>query len=286
MSARLVKLGTLTREVRPEELGISELPYVGIIGGSGLYDPGIFRDTLEVQLQTPYGTPSDNVLIGRVGDRWVAFLARHGRGHRYPPHAIPYRANIWSLRMLGVKVVISVSAVGSLRLDYRPGDFVVPHQFIDMTKRREHTFYEGPGACHVQIGLEPFTEELRQLLIEESRKLNVTHDKGVYICIEGPRFSTLAESRVWREAYGADIIGMTLVPEVVLARELGMCYAALTVITDYDVLVPERPVVAHDVIKLLSEKMEIVKKVVVNVIPRVPGDLHKKCEKVLESACI
>lgn len=283
---RIVKLGNLTREVKPEELGIDKLPYIGIIGGSGLYDPGIFKDTFEVQVQTPYGTPSDNVIIGRIGSEWIAFLARHGRGHRYPPHKIPYKANIWTFKMLGVKVIIAVSAVGSLRPDYKPGDFVIPHQFIDMTKNREYTFYDGPGACHIQIGLEPFTEELRQLLIEESRKVNTTHDKGVYICIEGPRFSTYAESRVWRDVFGADIIGMTLIPEVILARELGMCYVALTVVTDYDIFVPEKPVIAHDVIKLLNEKMELVKKVIINVIPKIPKDLHLKCEKVLEGACI
>ena len=283
---KLIKLGNLTREVEPKDLGIDSLPYVGVIGRSGLYDPGVFKDTIEVALSTPYGNPSDNVLVGRIGNEWVAFIARHGKGHRYPPHKVPYKANIWTLKMLGVKVILAVSAVGSLRPDYEPGDFVVPDQFIDMTKNRDYTFFEGPCSCHIQIGNEPFTEELRQLLIQEARKYNKTHDKGCYICIEGPRFSTMAESRIWREVFKADIVGMTLVPEINLARELGMCYALLAVITDYDILVPHKPVSAYEVIKTFQERIEIVKKVIVDVIPKIPKNIHEKCEKILEVACI
>jgi len=201
----------------PQEIGVDEFPTLGIIGGSGLYDPGIFENAVEVQIHTPYGPPSDNVIVGRVSGRVVAFLPRHGRGHKYPPHKIPYRANIYALHALGVKSIVAVSAVGSLRPDYAPGDFVVPDQFVDMTKGREYTFYDGPRTCHVSIGLEPFTQEIRQVLIETARKYNKTHDGGCYVCIEGPRFSTKAESRIWREVFGCDIIGMTLADKGMLS---------------------------------------------------------------------
>ena len=285
---RLIKIsgeGVSTGRVDLTSLGVGE-PYVAIIGGSGLYDPGIFEEPVEIQMHTPYGQPSDNIIVGRVRGSWVAFLPRHGRGHRYPPHRIPYKANIWALRAIGARVIIAVSAVGSLRQDYAPGDFVVPDQFIDMTKGRDYTFFDGPRVCHVQIGLEPFTEEVRRILIEEASKVNKTHTSGCYICIEGPRYSTKAESRVWRDVYGCDIIGMTLVPEVNLARELGMCYALLAVVTDYDIWVPHQPVTAELVERTMSEKLDLAKKVLTEVIPKIPRNIHTKCEEELKSACI
>lgn len=281
---KLVKISQFP--VKPSDLGIDSLPYIGIIGGSGLYDPGIFAEAFEVQIHTPYGFPSDNIVIGRVSGRWVAFLPRHGRGHKYPPHRIPYRANIWALHQLGVRVVIAVSAIGSLRPDYKPGDFVVPDQFIDMTKTREYTFYDGPRTCHISIGLEPFTEELRKLLIETASKYNTTHGSGCYVCIEGPRFSTKAESRVWREVFGCDVIGMTLVPEVNLARELGMCYALIGLVTDYDIWVPHEPVTAELVERMMAEKMELIRRVITEVVPKVPEGLDAKCAETLKTACI
>jgi 5'-methylthioadenosine phosphorylase len=216
----------------------------------------------------------------------VAFLPRHGRGHKYPPHKIPYRANIYALYSLGVRQIIAVSAVGSLRQDYAPGDFVVPDQFVDMTKGREYTFYDGPRVCHVQIGLEPFTEELRRILIDAASKYNKVHSSGCYVCIEGPRFSTKAESRIWRDVYGCDIIGMTLVPEINLARELGMCYALLALVTDYDIWVPHQPVTADVVERMMAEKMGLVKRIVAEVVPKVPRELAAKCQATLANACI
>ncbi len=283
---KVVKVTAGAPSIGADVLGVDELPYVGVIGGSGLYDPGIFTDSFEVQLHTPYGLPSDNIILGRLGGRWVAFLPRHGRGHKYPPHKIPYRANIWALKALGVKAVISVSAVGSLRSDMAPGDFVVPDQFVDATKSREYTFYDGPRTCHVQIGLEPFTEEIQVLLYDEGRKVNRSHKGACYVCIEGPRFSTKAESRIWREVYGCDIIGMTLVPEIVLARELGMCYGLLAIITDYDILVPHEAVTAEMVERMMIEKTSLAKHVLANVIPRIPSDIHLKCEETLRHACV
>ncbi|MEB3851853.1 MAG: S-methyl-5'-thioadenosine phosphorylase [Desulfurococcales archaeon] len=244
---------------------------VGVIGGSGLYDPGIVEDPVEVRVSTPYGRPSDFITVGSVGGVRVAFLPRHGRGHTLPPHRINYRANIWALRALGVRWVISVSAVGSLREDYRPGDFVVPDQFIDMTKGRQYTFYDGPVTVHVSMA-DPFCEDLRARLVDAARRLGYpVHERGTYVCIEGPRFSTRAESRVWREVFGADIIGMTLVPEVNLACEAELCYATLAMVTDYDVWA-ERPVTAGEVERIMRENVERARRILYEVIPKLAGD--------------
>jgi len=253
---------------------------IGIIGGSGLYDPGIIKDAQEVKVYTPYGEPSDYIIVGKVEGRSVAFLPRHGRGHRIPPHKINYRANIWAMKELGVKFLISVSAVGSLRLDYKPGDFVVPDQFIDMTKKRDYTFFDGPVVAHVSMA-EPFCESLRKVIISASKDLNITtHDRGTYICIEGPRFSTRAESRVWKEVFKADIIGMTLVPEVSLACEAQLCYATIAMVTDYDVFA-EIPVTAEEVTRVMAENTEKVKRLLYEVIKRLP----EKPEEGLCSCC-
>jgi 5'-deoxy-5'-methylthioadenosine phosphorylase len=253
---------------------------IGIIGGSGLYDPGIIKDAQEVKVYTPYGEPSDYIIVGKVEGRSVAFLPRHGRGHRIPPHKINYRANVWAMKELGVKFLISVSAVGSLRLDYKPGDFVVPDQFIDMTKKRDYTFFDGPVVAHVSMA-EPFCESLRRVIISASKDLNITtHDRGTYICIEGPRFSTRAESRVWKEVFKADIIGMTLVPEVNLACEAQLCYATIAMVTDYDVFA-EIPVTAEEVTRVMAENTEKVKRLLYEVIKRLP----EKPEEGLCSCC-
>lgn len=253
---------------------------IGIIGGSGLYDPGIIKDAQEVKVYTPYGEPSDYITVGKVEGRSVAFLPRHGRGHRIPPHKINYRANVWAMKELGVKFLISVSAVGSLRLDYKPGDFVVPDQFIDMTKKRDYTFFDGPVVAHVSMA-EPFCESLRRVIISASKDLNITtHDRGTYICIEGPRFSTRAESRVWKEVFKADIIGMTLAPEVNLACEAQLCYATIAMVTDYDVFA-EIPVTAEEVTRVMAENTEKVKRLLYEVIRRLP----EKPEEGLCSCC-
>ncbi|MCS7107634.1 MAG: S-methyl-5'-thioadenosine phosphorylase [Acidilobaceae archaeon] len=269
-------------------ISAKERAHVGIIGGSGLYDPGIVENAREVKVDTPYGSPSDYIIVGEVRGVRVAFLPRHGRGHRVPPHSINYRANIWALRSLGVKWVISVSAVGSLRWDYRPGDFVVPDQFIDMTKNRKHyTFFDGPVTAHISMA-DPFCESLREKLTEAAKKLGFpVHPKGTYVCIEGPRFSTRAESRVWKEVFGADIIGMTLVPEVNLACEAQLCYATLAMVTDYDVWA-ERPVTAEEVTKVMSSNVERARKILYEVIPQLGEPEEKKCSccKALDHAIV
>ncbi len=261
---------------------------IGVIGGSGLYEPSIFENPVEVKVYTPYGEPSDYVIVGSVGGRRVAFLPRHGRGHRIPPHRVNYRANIWALKSLGVRWVISVSAVGSLREDYRPGDLVVPDQFIDMTKRRDYTFFDGGVVAHVSMA-EPFCDHLRDELVRVGRELGYTiHDRGTYICIEGPRFSTKAESRVWKEVFKADIIGMTLVPEVNLACEAQLCYATLAMVTDYDVWA-DRPVTAEEVTRVMKENTEKAKKILYKVIPRLPEEPEPgrcSCCRSLETALL
>jgi len=272
--------------VFPPEPGVRA--EIGIIGGSGLYEPGIVENPIEVKVYTPYGEPSDYIIVGTVRGRRVAFLPRHGRGHRIPPHRINYRANIWALKSLGVKWVISVSAVGSLREDYRPGDLVIPDQFIDMTKSRAYTFFDGPRVAHVSMA-EPFCEHLRALLLETARGLGYrVHGRGIYICIEGPRFSTKAESRIWKDVFKADIIGMTLVPEVNLACEAQLCYATLALVTDYDVWA-ERPVTAEEVTKVMKENTEKAKRVLYELIPRLPEEPERErctCCSSLETALL
>ena len=257
---------------------------IAIIGGSGLYDPAIVEEAKEVKIYTPYGLPSDFITVGVVRGRRVAFLPRHGRRHQIPPHMINYRANLWALKELGVTRVISVSAVGSLREDYEPGDFVCTDQFIDMTKNRVYTFYDGPVVAHVSMA-DPFCPELRKVCIEVARKLGIKmHEKGTYVCIEGPRFSTRAESRLWR-SFKADIIGMTLVPEVNLARELRMCFLNIAMVTDYDVWA-ERPVTAHEVARVMRENVEKVKKLLYELIPSIPKERGCNCHKYMDEALL
>ena len=266
---------------------VKEKANIGIIGGSGLYDPEVLENAREIKIYTPFGEPSENITIGVIKGKSVAFLPRHGRGHRIPPHKINYRANIWALKSLGVKWVISVSAVGSLREDYKPGDLVVPDQFIDMTKSREYSFFDGPRVAHVSMA-DPFCEHLREELLASAKGLGFRiHDKGTYLCIEGPRFSTRAESRLWR-SWGADIIGMTLVPEVNLACEAQLCYATLALVTDYDVWA-DKPVTAEEVARTMSENVEKAKRVIVGVIDKLPEDPDgSKCSccKSLETGLI
>lgn len=204
---------------------------IAVIGGSGFYE--LLDGGTEISVETPYGLPSAPVTTGRLGGRDVAFLPRHGRSHEFPPHRIPFRANLWALRELGVSRVFAPSAAGSLRADVHPGELVVCDQLIDRTSGRPDTYFEGPQVHHVSFA-DPYCPELRAVAIEAGRAAGVTtHGQGTMVVIQGPRFSTRAESRWFRSA-GGDVIGMTQHPEAVLARELGMCYSALALITDYD----------------------------------------------------
>ncbi len=263
---------------------------IGVIGGSGLYEiPGL-ENISEHKIYTPYGEPSDKVIVGELSGKKIAFLPRHGRGHRIPPHRINYRANIWALKSLGVKWVIAFSAVGSLRWDYRPGDFVVPDQFIDMTKGvRGFTFFEGGVVAHVSMA-EPFCQHLREIIIEAAKNVEglTMHGSGTYVCIEGPRFSTKAESRVWRDVFKADIIGMTLVPEVVLACEAELCYATIAMVTDYDVWA-EKPVTAEEVVRVMEENTVKARKLlpeIIRMLPDEPDAGKCSCCRALETALV
>ena len=207
---------------------------IAFIGGSGLYDIDGLTDAEQVIIDTPFGQPSDAVTVGTLEGRRVAFLARHGKGHRHLPSEIPFRANIYALKLLGVKRIISVSAVGSLQEGIAPLDMVVPDQIIDRTRGRVSTFFGDGVAAHVGFA-DPFCPELRRTLVETARNRPVTvHDGGVYVVMEGPQFSTRAESNLYR-SWGASIIGMTALPEAKLAREAEICYATLALVTDYDV---------------------------------------------------
>jgi len=259
---------------------------VGIIGGTGVYDPGLFSAQREIKVHTPYGEPSDLVTIGEYSGVKVAFIPRHGRSHRIPPHSINSRANIWALKQLGVKRIIAPSAVGSLQVGYKPGDITVPDQFIDFTKKRQYTFYDGGQVCHVSVA-DPFCPELRSIAIDRIKRLKFTmHDKATYICIEGPRFSTRAESKFFRDVMKADIIGMTLVPEVNLAREAEICYTSIATVTDYDVWA-NHPVTSAEIVETLSKNVEKTKKLIADIVPAIPASRKKcACASALENALL
>ena len=253
---------------------------IAIIGGSGAYDPGIFKKEKEVKIKTPFGYPSSPIEIGDFLGKKVAFLARHGKKHQFPPHQVPQKANLLALKKLGIERIIGICAVGSLKKDFKPGDIVVCDQFIDFTKKREYTFYD-KEAVHVSLA-DPFCPELRELFYKEAKELKISvHQKGTYLCIEGPRFSTRAESKFFRNF--ADVIGMTLIPEVILAKESEICYLSLAMITDYDVWQPQ-PVSAEEIIKTMKANLEKIKKLLKATIPKIKEKRNCLCPKSLKEA--
>lgn len=264
---------------------MSQRADIGIIGGTGIYDPGLFRERREVKVHTPYGEPSDLVTIGDYSGIKVAFIPRHGRGHRIPPHKINSRANVWAMKQLGVKRIIAPSAVGSLKQEYRPGDIALPDQFIDFTKKREYTFYDGGQVCHVSMA-DPFCPELREIADRKTKGLGLSHhSEATYVCIEGPRFSTRAESKFFKDVIKADIIGMTLVPEVNLAREAEICYLSIATVTDYDVW-SSTPVTSAEVIETLAKNVEKTKKLVAELLPASAGERKCSCGHALEGSLL
>ena len=242
---------------------------IGIFGGSGFYE--LLPDVEEVELETPYGQPSAPVVVGTIADRRVAFLPRHGRRHELPPHRIPYRANVWAMRELGVTRILGPNASGSLRADVELGEFVVCDQFLDRTRRREDTFYDGPETTHVSAA-DPFCPELRAILVETARELEIpVRDGGTVVVIEGPRFSTRAESR-WFQSLGADVINMTAYPECHLARELELCFANVSMVTDHDVGVEGQPPVSSaEVARVFEQNNERLRELLFAVVPRIPA---------------
>jgi len=251
----------------PRGAGRAE-PVVGVIGGSGLYELDGLEDARWVKVRTPFGEPSDAYRVGRLGGVTVAFLSRHGRGHRLSPSDINYRANIHGLKSLGARAVISVSAVGSMREDVHPLDLVVPDQFYDHTRRRVSTFFGDGIVGHVGMA-DPVCPNLGDLLEAAGRETGATvHRGGTYICIEGPQFSTKGESRIYRQ-WGVSVIGMTNMPEAKLAREAELCYATLALATDYDVWHESHAAVTVDaVVANLLKNVATAKVVLRRVIPR------------------
>ena len=257
---------------------------IAVIGGTGVYDPEILGERREVKIYTPYGAPSDVITLGTYKGRSVAFVPRHGRGHQIPPFRINNRGNIWALKQLGVRQIVASSAVGSLRDDYKPGDFVITDQFIDRTKNRPDTFYEGGKICHISLA-DPICPQLHDYFFDQAEKMGFTvHPKGTYVCIEGPRFSTRAESRLFRQ-WGCDIIGMTLYPEVVLAREMEMCYVSIGMVTDYDVWA-EKPVSSDEVVETMRENSAKFKKLITRALPGMPRDRTCGCGEALKYALL
>jgi 5'-methylthioadenosine phosphorylase len=255
---------------------------IGIIGGTGLSDPKLFSNIKEVTVETPYGKPSDAITIGELGGKCVAFLPRHGKKHTIRPTDIPVRANIYALKKLGVKRILAPSTVGSLREEYHPGDIVFTDQFIDRTTRREQSFYTEGKVCHITVA-EPMCPELHKTVVEIAKDLKIKmHETGTYVCIEGPRFSSKAESKMYR-MWGADIVGMTLVPECVLAREAEMCYTSISTVTDYDVW-KDHPVCVDDIIKTMSANIENVKRIIAETVKKLPSERGCNCKNALEGA--
>ena len=254
---------------------------VAVIGGSGI--TGIFAPgtTKRHQVATPWGAPSGPIEEGLVGGVRTLFLARHGPGHTIPPHRVNYRANVDALRSLGADAIVTVNSVGSLREELPPGTFVLPDQFVDLTKQRPTTFFDGGKVYHVSLA-DPFCPDLNRAAAEVGRKLGFPFvEKTTYVCVEGPRFSTRAESRFFRSF--ADIIGMTLVPEVTLARERAVCYSCLAMVTDFDVWA-DRPVEMAEILATMARNADRMQKVLAELIPQVATGPTCSCAKALDAA--
>ena len=243
---------------------------IGIFGGTGIYDLDDIQDARDEWLETPFGAPSAHVRIGTVCGRRVAFLARHGEGHHLLPSEIPYKANVWAMKKLGVSKILSPSAVGSLREELPPRTLVVPNQYIDRTRHRPDTFFGDGIVAHVSLG-DPFSEGLREALVAGARSLDLpVQDGGTYVCMEGPQFSTRAES-TWYRSMGCDVIGMTSLTEARLCREAEIAYASLCMVTDYDAWrETEETVVVSEIIAVLKDNVEAARKVLCAAVPLVP----------------
>jgi len=261
---------------------------IGVFGGSGFYQ--LLEDVEPVRVDTPFGPPSDQVAIGTVGGRRVAFLPRHGRRHTLPPAAINYRANLWAMKELGVTRVIAPTAAGSLQARVRPGDFVVCDQFVDRTWGRADTYHpDGPRVAHVSAA-DPYCPVLRQLAVAAGREQGVTmHERGTVVVIQGPRFSTRAESR-WFSSQGWAVVNMTQYPEVILARELQLCYVNVSLITDYDVGLEGQPgvqpVTVADVEQFFAQNNERVRGLILNLVPGIPAERTCPCATAMQGAFI
>ncbi len=258
----------------------------GVIGGSGLYQMAALEDRREEQVRTPFGEPSDRFVLGRLGGREIAFLARHGRGHRLLPSEINFRANIYGFKKLGVDRIVSVSAVGSMKENLHPLDIVLPDQFIDRTRHRVGTFFGDGVVAHVSLA-DPFCSELSRTVAEASDAIGVRrHRGGVYLCIEGPQFSTRAESNLYR-SWNVDVIGMTNAQEVKLAREAEICYATMAMVTDYDCWKQDEAAVSvEEVVARLNDNARNAASIIEKVASALPETRSCKCGSALKNAIL
>jgi len=249
---------------------------IAIIGGTGVYDPAILSDVRTRTVVTPYGLAVINT--GIYNGMEVGFMARHGAGHGLPPHRVNYRANIWALREIGVERILATAAVGSCRREIAPGSMVLVDQFLDFTKARPATFFEGGegGVVHTDM-TEPYCPELRQILYDAAKELGIpARNGGVYVCTEGPRFETPAEIRMFN-LLGGDVVGMTSVPEVVLARELGMCYATIAMVTNYGAGISPAPLSHQEVLDFMSANVANLRRLLLTAVGRIPAERHCHC---------
>jgi len=255
---------------------------IGVFGGSGFYE--FLTSAREVEVDTPYGRPSAPLVVGELAGKQVAFLPRHGRRHELPAHRVPYRANVWAMREVGVRRIIGPNTSGALRTELRLGEFVVCDQFVDRTRGRADTFYDGPETTHVSAA-DPYCPDLRRILLDSAAELGIAaRDGGTVVVIQGPRFSTRAESR-WFASMGWDVVNMTAYPEAHLARELELCYATVSMVTDHDAgAAGERAVDAAEVLRVFGENIERLRALLLHVIPRIGEQPADVCATALRGA--
>ena len=259
---------------------------IGVIGGTGLYDIEGLTDIEEVNIDTPFGKPSDAITIGKLEGVGIAFLPRHGRGHRISPTELPVRANIYALKSLGVEHIIAVSSAGSFKQEIKPGDLLIPDQLIDRTRNRVNTFFGDGIVVHIPFA-EPFCPTLCQVLYESAKEAGASvHPKGTFVVMEGPAFSTRAESRLYR-SWGADIIGMTALPEAKLAREAEICYAIIGCVTDYDSWQERsQPITIDVILNVLLQNIDTAKKIIKRAVSRIPEKRNCGCATALQMAIV
>jgi 5'-methylthioadenosine phosphorylase len=259
---------------------------IGVIGGSGLYDIEGMTDVKEVEINTPFGKPSDKIVVGKLGGVGIAFLPRHGKGHRILPSEVPSRANIYALKSLGVEHIVAVCSAGSFKKEIEPGHLLIPDQLIDRTRGRASTFFGEGIVAHVPFA-DPFCPELSRILYESATETGVTvHRRGTFVVMEGPAFSTRAESRLYR-SWGADLIGMTALPEAKLAREAEMCYAIIGCVTDYDSWwSPGKSVTVDAILDIMHKNIDTAKNIIKLAVSRIPEKPDCTCPNALETAMV
>ncbi len=255
---------------------------IGVFGGSGFYS--LIENAREVWIETPYGAPSDRIALGEIDGKKVAFLPRHGKDHRFPPQSINYRANIWAMKMLGVKFIIAPNACGSLKKEVKPGSMVVCDQLVDRTSGRKDTFFDGPITTHVSFA-DPYCPTLRPIAIEALKTLDIeTHERGTVVVIQGPRFSTRSESK-WFQSQGWEVINMTQYPEAYLAREAEICFVNISLITDYDVGIDSiAPVSHHTVMEVFKANNERVKNAIGKIVQTIDLAADCPCHHALQGS--